>query len=61
MVRFNKCPYELLGFLVFVDHESVSALYPGWDNKGKPGNQVATKTLLSNRKPAIITIYVKFI
>ena len=37
----------------------------GWDNNGKPGNQVATKSLPSHeifgRNPAIITIYVKFI
>ena len=40
-------------------------LTPGWDNNGKPGNQVATKSLPSHkifgRNPAIITIYVKFI
>ena len=38
---------------------------PGWDTNGKPGNQVATKSLPSyekfGRNPVIITIYVKFI
>ena len=42
-----------------------STLEAGWDNNGKPGNQVATKSLPSHkifgRNPAIITIYVKFI
>ena len=38
---------------------------PGWDNNGKPGKQVATKSLptlkIFGRNPAIITIYVNFI
>ena len=37
----------------------------GWDNNGKPGNQVAKKSLPSHEifdsNPVIITIYVKFI
>ena len=37
----------------------------GWDNDGKPGNQVATKSMTSHeisyRNPAIITLYLKFI
>ena len=37
----------------------------GWDNNGKPGNQVAKKSLPSQEifgiNPAIITIYVKFL
>ena len=49
------------------EHEvfNVSDITPGWDNNGKTGNQVATKSLPSHeifgRNPAIITIYVKFI
>ena len=37
----------------------------GWDNNGKPGNQVATKSLPSHeifgRNPIVITICLKFI
>ena len=38
---------------------------PGWDNNGKPGNQVATKSLPSSeifgKNPAFIIIYVNLI
>ena len=37
------------------------SLMPGWDNNGKPGNQVATKSLPSSeifgKNPAFIIIY----
>ena len=40
-------------------------LNPGWDNNGKPGNQVATKILPSSKifgkNPAFIVIYVNSI
>ena len=43
----------------------LSDIQPGWDNNGKPGNQVATKSLPSSeifcKNPALIIIYVNLI
>ena len=64
LLKLKKRKWQRYGHIVILNGSSV---WRGseWDNNGKPGNQVATKSEHSNeifgKNPDIITIYEKFI